>query len=393
MLRLTQPATLLLALGLIAGVAAAAPGLRATQSADLRQVEADQQEREQARDAARAQAGAARLEIAQLQAELDALGPAQQKGVAAVGEKRLKLAALNVRENALDARLGGDQTQLARLLGALELMRRDPPPALFVHPRDVRDAVRAAILMRAITPELRARAQALRLQTEAIVKIRREVAAASEDLFTSESDVADRRAKIESLIAAKTDLAQQSTAEAVAADHEAQALSGQARVLGELAQGVAASPAPSVGPEPPDPDHAGLFGRPQLFTAPVPGPPAARFDSGGGRAGAPGWTWRTADLATVAAPARGVVEYAGPLKGWGVVLILRLGGGYHLVLAGLETALTAPGRMVAAGEPVGRMGRAGASAPELYFEIRKNGAPIDPARWLKVAPATLRRGH
>jgi septal ring factor EnvC (AmiA/AmiB activator) len=73
-------------------------------------------------------------------------------------------------------------------------------------------------------------------------------------------------------------------------------------------------------------------------------------------------------------------------------LILRLGGGYHLVLAGLETALTAPGRTVVAGQPVGRLAGAGDPAPELYFELRKNGAPVDPARWLK-APAGPSQRH
>jgi septal ring factor EnvC (AmiA/AmiB activator) len=72
------------------------------------------------------------------------------------------------------------------------------------------------------------------------------------------------------------------------------------------------------------------------------------------------------------------------LKDWGLVLILRLGGGYHLVLAGLDTALTAPGRTVAAGQPIGRMGGDGRNGSDLYFEIRKNGAPVDPARWLKA---------
>ena len=85
------------------------------------------------------------------------------------------------------------------------------------------------------------------------------------------------------------------------------------------------------------------------------------------------------------------MDYAGPLKGWGLVLILRLGGGYHLVLAGLETALTAPGRTVAAGQPIGRMAGQGGAAPELYFEIRKNGAPVDPARWLKAPPVQAAR--
>jgi septal ring factor EnvC (AmiA/AmiB activator) len=387
MKRRASLAPVLIAASLAGAAFAAVP----TVSPALRELEADQRDREAARDAAKAQADSARAEIAQLNAELQALGPAQQKGEQTVSEKRLKLAALNVREADLDARLGGDRARMAHLLGALELLRRDPPPALFVDPRDVRDAVRAEILIRAITPQLEARAKALKAQTLEIVRLRREAASASEALFTSESEVAERRAKIESLIAAKTALEQSAGAEAVADDQEAQALASRARTLRELDQGVAAAPGPA-GPEPPDPERAGLFGRPKLFTPPVGGPPEGRF-SPPGHGGAPGWTWRTADLANVVAPAQGVVEYAGPLKGWGVVLILRLGGGYHLVLAGLETALTAPGRMVAAGEPVGRMGRAGSVAPELYFEIRKNGAPIDPARWLKAPPAQLRGGH
>jgi len=106
----------------------------------------------------------------------------------------------------------------------------------------------------------------------------------------------------------------------------------------------------------------------------------------GGRSRSDGWTWTTGASAPVFAPAQGVVEYAGPLKGWGLVLILRLGGGYHLVLAGLETALTAPGRMVTAGQLVGRMPDDGQLGSDLYFEIRKNGAPVDPARWLTAPP-------
>jgi len=378
-----------LAAGLFTGAAASAPA----NGPELQQVEASERQREQDRDEATAQAAAARLEIAQLQAQLDELNTAQKGGERSVSDKRLRLAALNVREAQLDAELGGAQNKLARLLGALELFRRDPPPALFVDPHDVRDAVRAAILIRAITPELEQRAAVLKVQAEALRRLKRAVDTASEDLFTSESDVADRRAKIEAVIAAKSALEDQDTANAEAARQDANALAARARALRELSQGLAVIPPPAGAPEPPDPEHAGLFGRATMFTAPVQGPPFRRFGEAeaGGAGRSLGWTWRMGGAVNVVAPAQSIVEYAGPLKAWNVVLILRLGGGYHLVLAGLDAAMATPGQVVKEGQIVGRMAAADANPPELYLEIRKNGAPVDPARWLKTpSPPVLR---
>lgn len=369
----------------VAGLAAFDVATGAPQPAALRQIEADQRDREQQRDLARAEADAARLEVAQFEAQLAELARGERNGEKAVSDKRLQLAALNVREAELNARLGGNQGQLTRLLGALALFRADPPPALLVDPHDVRDAVRAAILIRAITPELERRAQALRGQALELKRLRRQVTTTSEALFTGESDVADRRAKIESLIAAKTALERQASAEAAAAGLDAEALAARAHGLRSLPQGAAP---PSDAFSPPDPEQAGLFGRPKLFTAPVQGSLARRFGDLelGGRTRAAGWTWRPAPGALVAAPATGVVEYAEPLKGWGVVLILRLGGGYRLVLAGVDTPMVVAGQKVEEGQPVGRMAAADRGGSELYFEIRKNGALVDPARWLKTPP-------
>lgn len=352
---------------------------------ELNQVEADRKSREQERDALRVQAADARKEIAGLQRQLVALAADQAKGERDVADKRRRLDTLNAQEAELTTRMGRNRAELARLLGALQLYRRNPPPALLVNPHDARDAVRAAILMRAVTPELERRAAAFRAEAEDIERLRREAASASEDLFTSESAVGDRRSRIEAMIAEKTTLERSLTGDAIVADQDVRALAAKAQSLRELLQSLPAQ-GPAGQPPPPDPDKSGLLGGPKPFVTPVQGEIARRFGAKLPQGGASeGWTYATLSNAQVVAPAQGVVDYAGPLKGMGLVLILRLGGGYHLVLAGLDTILAAPGRSVAAGEPVGRMGDGGSSAPELYIEVRKDGAPVDPARWLKAS--------
>jgi septal ring factor EnvC (AmiA/AmiB activator) len=357
-------------------LAAAAPP-----SPAVREIGAQANDRERARAEALEEARGARNEIAGLNAQLEEFDRAQAAGERTVSGKRLRLAALNAEEAETEARLGAERSELARLLALLEIFRRDRPPALLVDPRDVKDAIRAAILVRAITPVLTARADQLKVAIQAVRDTRREAALASEDLFVSESDIAQRRAQIEAAIAQKRALEQSAEAEAADADQDLAALSARRRALGDLARSV---PVARPGLPPPDPEHSGLFGRPRAFVSPVGGVPIRLFnlpEPGGGPRSA-GWTWRPAAGATVVAPADGVIDYVGALKGWGVVVILRLGGGYHLVLAGMDTSETQFGRAAKAGETIGRMAASG-TPQELYFEVRKNGTAIDPALWLK----------
>jgi murein hydrolase activator len=53
------------------------------------------------------------------------------------------------------------------------------------------------------------------------------------------------------------------------------------------------------------------------------------------------------------------------------------------VLGGLDQVTATPGQSVAAGAPLGKMPDHVNSDPELYLEVRENGAPADPERWLK----------
>jgi septal ring factor EnvC (AmiA/AmiB activator) len=90
----------------------------------------------------------------------------------------------------------------------------------------------------------------------------------------------------------------------------------------------------------------------------------------------------TRQRAAVVAPHDGQVVYAGEFRGYGLVLILEHGEGYHLLLAGLARIDCAAGQWVLAGEPVGVMGGAGAESQRLYIELRRQGHPIDPLSWL-----------
>ena len=84
----------------------------------------------------------------------------------------------------------------------------------------------------------------------------------------------------------------------------------------------------------------------------------------------------------VHAVARGRVIYAGFLRGYGMLLIVNHGNGWMSMYGNNETLLHGVGDQVEAGEAIGT-----ASAPTgvntgMYFELRKNGKPVDPRSWL-----------
>jgi len=367
--------SLILALALAAGSTAGAQAPAPSRSAALDKLRADQVERMARRAQWEQDAVAARREIDQLNAQLSALITSEGAGDLFVSDKRLKLASLSVRETELAARAGANRNRLSRLLGALEMYSRQPPPALLVHPADAKDAVRAAILIRALTPELEKRARVFAAEEEAFRKIRREAAQDSAALFSAESDLADQRAQIEALIADKTQVERSLAAEILIADNEIAALASRARSLGELVGGLPAGALATAGT--------------LSLSRPVSGEPTARFRQRGGDGRmSEGWVWRPAPGAAVVSPGAGVVEYSGPVPGWGAVLIVRASGGYHLVLGGLETTLVTLGQSVAPGQPVGRMANPGgfgvASRPsDLHLEVRKDGEPVDPARFMQ----------
>ena len=87
---------------------------------------------------------------------------------------------------------------------------------------------------------------------------------------------------------------------------------------------------------------------------------------------------------TVRAVADGKVVFADWMNGYGLILIVDHGNGTMSLYAHNEALLRDTGVMVHRGDPVGTVGNSGGQGrPALYFELRRNGQPVDPATWLQ----------
>jgi murein hydrolase activator len=88
--------------------------------------------------------------------------------------------------------------------------------------------------------------------------------------------------------------------------------------------------------------------------------------------------------AEVTAVADGKVVFADWMNGYGLILIVDHGGGVMSLYAHNDALLRDPGDSVRRGEPVARVGTSGGQGrPALYFELRRDGKPVDPRSWLQ----------
>lgn len=91
----------------------------------------------------------------------------------------------------------------------------------------------------------------------------------------------------------------------------------------------------------------------------------------------------TPEDAEIRAVHYGRVVFANWLRGFGLITILDHGDGYMTLYGHSSSLFTSPGDWIEAGEPIAQAGRTGGTDdPAVYFEIRQNGKPINPGRWL-----------
>lgn len=84
----------------------------------------------------------------------------------------------------------------------------------------------------------------------------------------------------------------------------------------------------------------------------------------------------------VLAAAAGKVIYVGQMNKYGNLVIVLHGDGYSSVYAHNSRILVKEGQQVARGQKLAELGDSDADQPKLHFEIRQQGRPVDPLRFL-----------
>lgn len=360
----------------------------------LKQIEERLNAEKAAAEEARARAEIMGRDITSLQNELVSAASAVQQHETQVAALQTRLQALErLRENKThDLREG--RTKFGRVLAAMQRIAQFPPEALIAQPVKPADMVRTAILLRSAVGEIDRQATTLREELTFLGKARDEIEA-REVALRETSELLDReRRRLGALMSRKKVLKRRADSQASEAEQRIAQLAGKAQTLRDLLEGIEQERARSrkapVVPEKkaekssrvvpslrPFSKAKGSLGLPA--TGKIDGNYGEKTESGLSRKGL---TIVTPPGAQVTATYDGTVVYAGKFRGYGLLLIIEHGEGYHTLLAGMTRIDVEQGQTVLAGEPVGVMEQSESGQPVLYVELRRDGQPINLLPWL-----------
>src|SRR3954465_14536880 len=332
-------------------------------------------QREQELEAARASRKSAEEAQAKLKAEITSLGQdrtqlnQQLTDTAAnvrtveikIDEAEVRLRSLNGREQAMRSSLDLRRADIVEVLAALQRAGRRTPPALLVRPEDALQSLRTAMLLGAVVPELRGRAEKLSGELAELATLRQTIATERNRLAGDRDKLREDQTRLAALVeqrqrqqySIEKDM-EAEAARAIALSKQVDGLQGliakmeqdvksaaKAAASASL-QGAPASPNGKVNPgalkDPARLSPAIAFASAKgLLGMPVNGVKIRDFGGSDGAGGIEkGISLASRPGAQVTTPCDGWVVYAGPFRTYGQLLILNAGGGYHVLIAGME---------------------------------------------------------
>lgn len=343
-------------------------------------------------------ARAAALALTRAVEAIETAGAAQDRVAALAGTIRAYEAGLDLlraelreatlRETTLRRRFEAESAELARLLGVLGAIGRVQADAgQLAHPAGPLGTARAGMLLGEVTPALADRAARLETDLREVAELRALQAEAVAQLQDGLELAQSARTALGRAMSERTELPQR----LVDDPGILAALAAAADTLDEFARGLATRSATAR--DAPLRAFAQARG-----TLPLPARGTVLRRAGEADplgVTRPGMVLATLPGALVSAPWSATVRYAGPLRGYGNVIVLEPASDYLLVLGGLEIVYVQPGEVIADAMPLGTMPggdtdatgspvTGGARTQSLYVELRHTGEPVDPGAWFAL---------
>lgn len=367
--------------------------------ADLEALEAERAETLRQLAALEAAGGLVANDLEELERDLISAAMESQRREEQATSTELKLVSLRSRLSMARTDLVDGEETLEDLMASLAVSGRHRPPALLTQPKNANQAIRAAILMGEVAPQVKSKTKLLTEEITDLRRIERQVLREQKVLASADAALALKKEEITQLTTAKRAAFEDVNADAVFLRERAESLGEKAGSLRELivALEAAAPSAPRLKPrlataEQPRPRPVQRASLPRATVSQPLGvlalPATGRVvrawgDKMPGGAKSESVAFATRSGAQVSAPISGTVEFSGPFRSYGQLLILSTSDNYHVLLWGMSSSYVSVGQSVQQGEPVARMAERAGGEPELYLEVRKAGEPMDPANWMK----------
>lgn len=277
-----------------------------------------------------------------------------------------KIAELDAQRDKLQKSLDANQTRISDAAASI----------LFVasHPSFDTDNMREYVLTSAVLSGAAARfddqIQTATKQIQELAKIRDARAIEKEKLDRTAKKYAAEKNQLDKLLRTRAAQNEQLKSEQAALQKKLRELSARAKSISELSAGVGSSQMSG--------DARFSY---RKLNQPVRGRVVVHFGEKTALGlKSDGWRIRTRGDALVLAPADGTVKFADSFRGFGRVVIMSHKNGYNTVMTNLGDIDVMVGQDVLAGEPIGRMNP---DKPEMYLEVRRGDAAVDPARLFK----------
>ena len=334
--------------------------------------------------------------------EAAAVAASIQQAEAGIAAAEARIALVDRERATLRARLGAEQEPLVHLTAALQQFSLRPVAVSILRPGSVKETVYTRAMLANAVPIVRQRTAHLRTQLARSRTLHEEAEQLAGALREETGRLTERQQRLAGLESRQRLASRDASGDAAREAEHALALAEQARDLdslvgeldraGKLRRELAALPGPVPRPSSPSaaqlaaapPPTAGVAGTagppPQPYLLPVAGRTIAGFgalEDGGASSGV---TLAPRPGAQVVAPARGRVVFAGPYRGFGEIVIIDHDGGWTSLVTGLARLDVRVGDRLVGGSP---LGIAGASAPAISLELRRDGKPVNPLQFIR----------